>query len=159
MRVLLYAQPYMRGDDVVSLQTAIARFDPKQDPGSFVDGVFGPRTREALVAYQKANYLPSNGIATEDFQSRYVYKGVFQRPGPVIATPVPAGNAGAVANLTLKGALGVPGGGVRPGGAQILIGSAAPAGYLGFLKSPWVLAAAAGLAVVGVGFLVTRKGA
>lgn len=49
-----------RGDDVKALQTAL-----KQrgfDPGA-VDGIFGARTREAVIAFQKANNLTPDGVA------------------------------------------------------------------------------------------------
>lgn len=48
-----------RGSEVEELQRRLA--DGGFDPGS-VDGVFGPRTRAAVVAFQKASGLETDGI-------------------------------------------------------------------------------------------------
>jgi Putative peptidoglycan binding domain len=58
-RTLRLHQPKMQGGDVRALQVALL------DRGFKVstDGVFGPQTREAVIAYQKKNGLAADGIA------------------------------------------------------------------------------------------------
>jgi hypothetical protein len=48
-----------RGDEVETLQTALAALD--QNPGE-VDGVFGDSTQAAVIAFQQANDLTADGI-------------------------------------------------------------------------------------------------
>ena len=59
-RLLKLTDPYMRGEDVRALQTALKAhgFDPGQ-----VDGVFGKKTERAVRRFQKANGLKVDGIA------------------------------------------------------------------------------------------------
>lgn len=58
-RTLKLQQPLMKGKDVRALQVALL------DKGITVstDGVFGPKTREAVMAYQKKSGLDADGIA------------------------------------------------------------------------------------------------
>jgi hypothetical protein len=48
-----------RGDEVETLQTALAALD--HDPGE-VDGAFGDSTQAAVIAFQQANNLKADGI-------------------------------------------------------------------------------------------------
>ena len=59
-RILKLTDPYLRGEDVRSLQSALKKhgFDPGQ-----VDGVFGKKTERAVKRFQKANGLKTDGIA------------------------------------------------------------------------------------------------
>src|SRR5262249_14974800 len=50
------------GDDVAELQSAINAAEPVPDPSLVVDGVFGPLTEAAVVAFQSANGLVPDGI-------------------------------------------------------------------------------------------------
>ena len=60
-RLLFVSQPYLRGDDVVSLQQSLSLLG--FDPGR-VDGIFGPLTETALADFQANIALPSNGTLT-----------------------------------------------------------------------------------------------
>ena len=59
MRTLKLHQPLMKGRDVQELQVALLEegFDVA------TDGVFGPNTRDAVIAYQKKHGLTADGIA------------------------------------------------------------------------------------------------
>ena len=63
VRTLKKTSPRMRGDDVRAVQTALlgSGFDPKG-----IDGVYGPNTQKAVIAYQKANGLEADGIVRAD---------------------------------------------------------------------------------------------
>ena len=58
-RTLRLQKPLMKGKDVQALQVALL------DQGIRVstDGVYGPKTREAVIAYQKKSGLSADGIA------------------------------------------------------------------------------------------------
>lgn len=58
-RTLRLHQPLMKGGDVRALQVALLSEGFKVA----TDGVFGPNTREAVIAYQKKNGLTADGIA------------------------------------------------------------------------------------------------
>ena len=57
-RTLLLQQPYLQGQDVRQLQKALAENGVPID----VDGIFGPGTEEAVIAFQKQNNLVVDGI-------------------------------------------------------------------------------------------------
>ena len=61
-RVLKLKKPYMRGNDVKTLQNALkaAGFDPGQ-----IDGIYGKKTERAVRRFQKAHQLKADGIAGE----------------------------------------------------------------------------------------------
>lgn len=59
-RLLKLKNPYMRGEDVRSLQTALKKLG--YDPGQ-IDGVFGKKTERAVKRFQKENGLKVDGIA------------------------------------------------------------------------------------------------
>ena len=59
VRKLKKMQPYMRGDDVRAVQTALK--ESGFDPGK-IDGVYGPNTKTAVITYQKAKGLEADGI-------------------------------------------------------------------------------------------------
>jgi peptidoglycan hydrolase-like protein with peptidoglycan-binding domain len=58
-RLLKVISPYMRGDDVKAVQTALkaAGYDPKG-----IDGVYGENTESAVKAFQKAKKIEVDGI-------------------------------------------------------------------------------------------------
>lgn len=58
-RVLKLAKPLMKGGDVQALQTALRKRGIKVA----TDGVFGPDTRNAVIAYQQKSGLTPDGIA------------------------------------------------------------------------------------------------
>ena len=60
-RLLFVSQPYLRGDDVVTLQQSLSLLG--FDPGR-VDGIFGPLTETALADFQANIALPPNGTLT-----------------------------------------------------------------------------------------------
>lgn len=62
-RILYVRTPNLRGDDVAELQSVLNRLG--FDCGR-VDGVFGPRTQDALVDFQRNMGLDPNGIAAPD---------------------------------------------------------------------------------------------
>ena len=59
-RVLRYAQPMQRGEDVLALQRMLLRADPVGAGREIrvVDGFFGPATRRAVFAFQARAALP-----------------------------------------------------------------------------------------------------
>lgn len=62
-RLLARRKPMMRGDDVRALQ---ARLDSLGfDPGR-IDGIFGPQTEDALVAFQRDSAIAADGICGPD---------------------------------------------------------------------------------------------
>lgn len=58
-RVLRLVSPFMRGDDVLTVQTVLGLRG--FSPGS-CDGIFGAKTRVAVVAFQKAHGLVADGV-------------------------------------------------------------------------------------------------
>ena len=58
-RLLKNASPYMRGDDVRDVQYALELHE--YTPGT-LDGVFGNKTRSAVVLFQQDNQLQADGI-------------------------------------------------------------------------------------------------
>lgn len=59
VRTLKLGKPLMKGRDVQALQLALLGEGIDVD----TDGVFGPDTRNAVIAYQKKNGLTADGIA------------------------------------------------------------------------------------------------
>jgi hypothetical protein len=57
-RTLELKTPYMRGEDVVKVQEALKRLNYKV----VADGTFGPRTRDAVMQFQKDRKLTPDGI-------------------------------------------------------------------------------------------------
>lgn len=58
-RLIRITIPFMRGDDVRDVQDALALYG--FSPGG-VDGIYGPRTHGAVIAFQQAKYLTVDGI-------------------------------------------------------------------------------------------------
>lgn len=58
-RQLYFKRPNMRGEDVKELQVRLNR---SIDAGLKVDGLFGPRTREAVIDFQRDRGLARDGI-------------------------------------------------------------------------------------------------
>jgi len=58
-RPLLITSPHLRGDDIADLQARLARLG--FDPGR-VDGIFGPQTERAVLAFQADSGLVVDGI-------------------------------------------------------------------------------------------------
>lgn len=79
-RLLLLTSPNLRGDDVAELQASLARLG--FDCGR-VDGIFGPKTAQALEDFQSNCGLPSDGVCgTETLRSlRRVIGQTGQGPG------------------------------------------------------------------------------
>jgi peptidoglycan hydrolase-like protein with peptidoglycan-binding domain len=67
-RVLFLTTPRMRGADVERLQAALG-FAPES-----VDGVFGPRTDEAVRAFQAARRLKVDGTVGPATWAQLLYK-------------------------------------------------------------------------------------
>jgi len=59
VRTLRKTRPYMRGDDVRAVQTALSKSG--NSPGE-IDGIYGSNTKKAVIAYQSANGLETDGI-------------------------------------------------------------------------------------------------
>lgn len=57
-RVLKITSPYMRGDDVLTVQTVLGLRG--YSPGSY-DGIYGPATRNAVVLFQRDHELTADG--------------------------------------------------------------------------------------------------
>ena len=62
-RYLRLAHPYMRGDDILQVQDALQIAGIS--PGS-IDGIYGPRTQKAVMAFQAAKGLAVDGIVGPD---------------------------------------------------------------------------------------------
>jgi N-acetylmuramoyl-L-alanine amidase len=62
-RMLYLRSPYLRGDDVLELQQRLGALG--FDAGR-VDGIFGPRTAEAIVDFQRNSGLTTDGICGPD---------------------------------------------------------------------------------------------
>lgn len=82
-RMLFLTRPLLRGDDVRDLQLRLSRlgFD-----AGFADGLFGPSTRAALVAFQSEVALEADGIlgpATVDQLVR-LHRGHQDEPASVV---------------------------------------------------------------------------
>ncbi len=58
-RILRLRAPYMKGNDVKTLQQILADMGIAVD----IDGTFGPGTQEALITFQKRASLKADGIA------------------------------------------------------------------------------------------------
>lgn len=81
-RTLLLTSPMQRGADVSALQNLVKAYDPAPGGAPFVDGVFGPNTRDALIAFQKSSLMPRElGWASPAFQKQ------FKLPEPATAVP------------------------------------------------------------------------
>ena len=63
-RILELKTPYMRGDDVTKVQEALKKLNYKVT----VDGTFGPRTRDAVMQFQKDRKLTPDGIVGPDIR-------------------------------------------------------------------------------------------
>lgn len=63
-RYLRLADPYMRGADVGWVQERLN--DAGASPALDVDSVFGPKTRDAVVKFQKSHDLDDDGIVGPD---------------------------------------------------------------------------------------------
>ncbi len=59
VRVLKLTSPYMRGEDVKTVQTELKRLG--YNPGQ-IDGIYGKKTERAVKRFQKASGLKSDGI-------------------------------------------------------------------------------------------------
>jgi metacaspase-1 len=57
-RMLFLTTPYLRGEDVQKIQEALKRLGYSVTP----DGAFGPRTRDAVIQFQKDKKLKPDGI-------------------------------------------------------------------------------------------------
>ena len=126
-RPLMLITPWQRGGDVSALQTLIQRYDPAPGGSPFVDGIFGPNTKTALIAFQRDALESRNlGVATPDFQARY------KLPQPTAAVQAP---------LAVEP--------VAPEGASLVAAS-------GPSRVNWKLWLSLG-GLVAVGFLATRK--
>lgn len=60
-RLLKLTDPYMRGDDVKEVQAKL---------GVTPDGIFGPGTQAAVIAFQKANGLTPDGVVGPQTRSK-----------------------------------------------------------------------------------------
>ena len=98
-RPLMLLSPMQRGGDVTALQQLIQRYDPAPGGAPFVDGIFGPNTRDALIAFQRANLESRNlGVAMPDFQAKYRIVAATQptlqaeapEGAPLVAAPSPS---------------------------------------------------------------------
>ena len=68
-RPLFMSQPYLIGSDVREVQSALARIGYAVD----VNGVFNPRTLEALIAFQRYFDLPEDGILQNKTLTKLLY--------------------------------------------------------------------------------------
>jgi N-acetylmuramoyl-L-alanine amidase len=81
-RLLFLRSPNVRGDDVASLQSLLNRLG--FDCGR-VDGIYGPRTSEAVAEFQENIGLPRNGISTPEFIDVLKRMGSQTGDGPGVA--------------------------------------------------------------------------
>ena len=81
-RLLYLRTPNIRGDDVAELQTQLNRLG--FDCGR-VDGIFGPRTVEAISEFQRNVGLEGNGICTPEFVGVLDRMGLQSGAGPGVA--------------------------------------------------------------------------
>lgn len=86
----------MRGDDVLALQTTLARLG--FDPG-YIDGVFGPDTEGALVDFQRNLGLDDDGVCGPFSARALEVNAARSGTGPGIATLRELARLGAVADL------------------------------------------------------------
>ena len=70
-RELYYTSPMMRGDDVKMVQKRLA--DLKYDCGD-IDGVFGEKTKKAVISFQSNNKLTADGIVGAQTASKLGFK-------------------------------------------------------------------------------------
>lgn len=73
-RILKYTLPMQRGSDVLWLQERLRAHG--QDPGT-VDGIFGPKTQTALIAFQR-----SAGLAPADGRMEEAERAALALPAP-----------------------------------------------------------------------------
>ena len=62
-RYLRLSRPYMRGDDIRQVQEALQIYGISPGP---IDGIYGPRTQKAVMAFQAAQGLAVDGIVGPD---------------------------------------------------------------------------------------------
>lgn len=87
-RVITLTTPFVQGADVIELQETL------RDLGLYdgaIDGVYGPRTREAVLEFQRLQHLPANGVVDAEVWAHLLTIG---EPAPLEAsrTPKPEGN-------------------------------------------------------------------
>lgn len=58
-RLLKLTDPYMRGEDVAQVQTRLVKLGYRLGT---LDGVFGPKTHDAVIAFQRSQGLAADGI-------------------------------------------------------------------------------------------------
>jgi len=66
-RVLMVTSPFMRGDDVLAVQRALAA--KGFDPGP-IDGIYGPKTAQAVGVFQTREKLPVTRVVTPEVYQR-----------------------------------------------------------------------------------------
>jgi hypothetical protein len=95
---LAFRLPMLRGDDVRQVQLALTR------AGVFkgnADGVFGPLTRDAVVAFQTRLHTRNSGIAIDGIVGRDTWSALFPVDAPV--QPVPDVMVPTAVNRTASG--------------------------------------------------------
>ena len=75
-----------RGDNVKKLQKRLIELGYLKEGSA--DGVFGNQTRNALIAFQKANSLTADGVAGDATQT-HLYENPDVIKSPSLATPTP----------------------------------------------------------------------
>jgi len=81
-RLLFHSSPNLRGDDVTSLQSKLARLG--FDCGK-VDGIFGPHTAKALEQFQRNCGLPVDGVCGHETICVLDRLGLQSGTGPGVA--------------------------------------------------------------------------
>ncbi len=81
-RVLRLRMPYMAGEDVKAVQSALARAGATVEP----DGIYGPATADAVASYQAARGLVSDGIVGPSTRAALGCDGLCPLPRPF---PIP----------------------------------------------------------------------
>ncbi|MEO0825951.1 MAG: peptidoglycan-binding protein [Cyanobacteria bacterium J06635_15] len=77
-RVLLIAQPYLQGEDVLAVQKALAA----KGAGVVVDGVYGPATKLAVERFQQVNDLTADGIVGPQTLARLMERVLYLTTPP-----------------------------------------------------------------------------